>query len=232
MEHPEGRSRPGQSPPVDLHLGLIHRSSTDAEDLLRLYAKSKEPDLSQRPMSVFARALTHAVLVAATGSNDWTFGQAATGAPVARTGTGSVALSISLSHSGDWAACAVSFEGEVGVDVELHKQSRDFTGIAEYAFGKSEREIAARFGAERFYAVWTLREAIAKATGKGLRQVTDSVDRVAEGPFGESRWSNLDGENWWLMHEYLTTGLSLAVALRLGVAEPRPIALNRWRCTS
>jgi phosphopantetheinyl transferase len=122
----------------------------------------------------------------------------------------------------------VSFAGDVGVDIELHKPSRDFAGIAEYAFGKNEQETVSRFGAESFYAIWTLREAIAKATERGLRQVTDSVDRVAAGPFQEARWSNLDGESWWLMHERPANDLSLAVALRLGTATPRPIAFRRW----
>jgi phosphopantetheinyl transferase len=158
----------------------------------------------------------------------WTIERALSGAPVAHSSDGCRVPSISLSHSGSWVACAASFAGAVGIDVELHKERRDHHGIAEYAFGIQERAAVARFGAERFYAVWTLREAMAKATGEGLRQVVDSVDRVAIGPMDDACWSALDDGNWWLMHRRPSPGLSLAAALRFGTAPQRPIELHWW----
>lgn len=72
-------------------------------------------------------------------------------------------LDFSLSHGGDWVACAVSTAGPVGVDVESVEPGVDASGFQLYL---NERERAwAGCDARRFAAVWTLKEAVAKAAG-------------------------------------------------------------------
>ena len=159
-----------------------------------------------------------------TAPERWKFAKSASGAPIALDQTGHAAPAISFSHSGLWIACAASYAGAIGIDVELTRDTRNHQGIAARAFG-IEEQAAARLGTDRFYGIWTLREAIAKATGEGLRQAADSVDRVADGPFEDARWTTLDGDDWWLMHAKPAAGLSLAVALR---APRSPVAVRWW----
>ncbi|MDR1086072.1 MAG: 4'-phosphopantetheinyl transferase superfamily protein [Deltaproteobacteria bacterium] len=75
---------------------------------------------------------------------------------------------ISLSHSGPWAALAVSQQA-VGLDLEVPKE-RKYRLMAEKILTSSElnRFILSANPAEYFLAVWTLKESLLKATGRGL----------------------------------------------------------------
>ena len=78
-------------------------------------------------------------------------------------------LFFNLSHSGQWAVCAIS-DGPVGCDVEEIAAVRD--GVAERFFTQKEVEYLNRFdGEERaaaFFRLWTLKESYMKMTGEGL----------------------------------------------------------------
>lgn len=73
----------------------------------------------------------------------------------------------SLSHSGGYAALARAHpELRIGVDLEVHRP-RDVLATARTAFSEGEAQaLTAATGPERerlFYAMWTLKEALAKA---------------------------------------------------------------------
>ncbi len=81
----------------------------------------------------------------------------------------------SLSHSGGFAALAVGPAGSrLGVDLERVDPRRDPRRLARFAFDAREAEqLEALSGAarnERFYALWTLKEAAIKALGLTLLQ--------------------------------------------------------------
>lgn len=75
-----------------------------------------------------------------------------------------------LSHSGDMAVCAIS-HNPVGVDVE--KTTRDCTGIADRYFTDDEKEIGREKGGSY---IWTRKEAVAKADGRGIGAGIARVD--------------------------------------------------------
>jgi phosphopantetheinyl transferase len=117
---------------------------------------------------------------------------------------------ISLSHSRTSLACAATFAGPVGIDLEIVRRGRNLGDIAALAFGPAEQVRAARDGPDGFYRIWTLREAIAKAEGIGLAHAADRQDRVASGPdTGDWRW-----HHWHLAHRLLDHGKYLALATR------------------
>lgn len=79
-------------------------------------------------------------------------------------------LFFNLSHSGDYALCAVSAH-EVGCDVE--KIAPIDLGVAHRFFLPEEcRDIGSRptkaAREERFFRYWTLKESVLKATGRGM----------------------------------------------------------------
>jgi 4'-phosphopantetheinyl transferase len=74
-------------------------------------------------------------------------------------------LHTSVSHSGDVVAVALTWAGPVGVDVEAVR-TIDYAAIAESVCTPAERTDV-RTEAD-FYAVWTRKEAVLKATGEGL----------------------------------------------------------------
>lgn len=76
---------------------------------------------------------------------------------------------VSLSHSGGYALCARAPVGwAVGVDLE-RVRSRDTEALAAWVCDESERawlrDAAADQRLERFYMLWTLKEAFVKAAG-------------------------------------------------------------------
>ena len=75
-----------------------------------------------------------------------------------------------LSHSGDMAVCAIS-DVPVGVDVE--KISRDCSSIIDRYYTDFEKEISKDKGTSY---IWTRKEAVAKANGRGIGVGIDKID--------------------------------------------------------
>lgn len=97
----------------------------------------------------------------------------------------------SLSHSGGYAALAQAQPAlRVGVDLELHRP-RDALAIARTAFSESEtRALEAAGAAERerlFYAMWTVKEALAKALQLPLLEALRSCELLLDGPAWQVR---------------------------------------------
>jgi phosphopantetheinyl transferase len=83
------------------------------------------------------------------------------------------ALFFNLTHTRDFAACAILRGTSVGIDAEDIRRPIDIETIAGRWFAAPERRYLASFAAERrsnaFFRIWTSKEAILKATGHGLR---------------------------------------------------------------
>ena len=77
-------------------------------------------------------------------------------------------LHFSVSHSGGLALCALSHR-EVGADIEVVRPRRE--RLPAYALSGEELAWyqAHDGGWERFYTLWTLKEAKVKCTGQGLK---------------------------------------------------------------
>ncbi len=77
-----------------------------------------------------------------------------------------------LSHSEDLAVLAVTFDREIGVNVERIRQQKDILDVAERYFATPEREalrsLPVSDRAAGFYRCWTRKEAYIKARGDGL----------------------------------------------------------------
>jgi 4'-phosphopantetheinyl transferase len=88
---------------------------------------------------------------------------------------------VSVSHSGDVAACAVTPLGSVGLDVELPSPRRSTADIAQQYFTAAENEWLRGRADEAFYMLWVLKEAYLKATGAGLASGLRSLECRIEG---------------------------------------------------
>ncbi len=89
-------------------------------------------------------------------------------------------VSFSLSHADGIALCAVSAHHAVGADVEsLRCVGDDPLGVAATICSTSERALLAASPpatlARRLLSIWTVKEAIAKATGLGVRLPLDRI---------------------------------------------------------
>ena len=81
-------------------------------------------------------------------------------------------LEFNLSHSSDLALIAVGRERQVGVDVERVRSVPDLEDLAGRVCGPHElatlAALAEEHRAHAFLAMWTRKEALAKATGDGI----------------------------------------------------------------
>ena len=86
-----------------------------------------------------------------------------------------------LSHAGDWVVLAVAML-PVGADVEFIDDAFPFQDILADNFSEAEAAyINQQNSTERFFTLWTRKEAILKATGQGLGEylpVTPALDGV------------------------------------------------------
>jgi 4'-phosphopantetheinyl transferase len=195
---------------------LMAECGPTADDTLLRWSLAADHFPGARRRSLLARALLRRMLVQTTGISPegWVFDVESSGRPIARNAVCDRVPSISLAHSGGWVAVAASDAGAIAIDIEVHRPHRNFCGIAAAAFGPGEQWLVAADGVASFYRIWTLREAMAKASGEGLAEVVDRTDRVATGP-KEGVWRTSIGLTPWLLaHTTPVSGLSLAMAVR------------------
>lgn len=91
-----------------------------------------------------------------------------------------------ISHSGDWLLIAIA-STEIGIDIERTDRSHHFDDIIEHSFSEPEKNMlnASLEKLYGFYVLWTRKEAISKATSKGItddyRRTTclDGVNTIA-----------------------------------------------------
>jgi 4'-phosphopantetheinyl transferase len=133
-------------------------------------------------------------------------------------------MRFNLSHTHGLVACAITRMVDVGVDVEQCTRKVELLSVAQRVFSPLElRELHALDGAaqrERFFQLWTLKEAYVKAIGKGLAGPLQAISffpaepdpvpvrfepEVADSP-----------EAWCFRRCRPDPELALAVALRAG----------------
>lgn len=108
-------------------------------------------------------------------------------------------LQFNLSHSHDIAICAVTMKHAVGVDIEK-MESRAYEDITERFFSEHENAalktlpISQKMSA--FFRLWTRKEAIVKAIGKGLFCPLNSFT-VSSSPTHEI--IKLEDQSWTLL---------------------------------
>jgi 4'-phosphopantetheinyl transferase len=134
-------------------------------------------------------------------------------------GNGSAgALHFNLSHSGSFAALAVSPAFDVGIDIEEMRPLEE--PIADRFFSPAEadalRHISCEHSVRAFYRCWTSKEAFVKAHGAGLSLPLDSFD-VSVDPDRPPALLSLAGDRiaarqWSFLALDLPDGLSGTVA--------------------
>ena len=80
-----------------------------------------------------------------------------------------------LSHTGGWIALGICQEGRIGVDLETVDPAFPALEIATEFFLPEERDWIAGGGVERFFHLWTAKEALMKATGRGMSLPPDKI---------------------------------------------------------
>jgi 4'-phosphopantetheinyl transferase len=128
-------------------------------------------------------------------------------------------LVFSLSHGETHAAVAIAGAGAVGVDVESVAEAPDLLALARPHFTSREAaQVGGLAGPARrrtFFAIWTLKEAYAKARGLGpALPTTDFGFDVAAAPPRLAE-ADVDPRDWSFLSLEPAPGAALALAARV-----------------
>jgi Phosphopantetheinyl transferase len=225
-----------------VHIWLVDPTTVTDADLLARYHELLTPEEhakwqryrfdKDKHQHLVTRALIRDTLSRYEPSiapQDWRFEFNAHGKPAIANAL-SGPLHFNLSHTQNLAALAVTRCAPVGVDVEKIKTVEQVRGLAERCF--TDGEIAFVFGGdkaavmERFFKLWTLKEAYIKAHGCGMSL---SLHSVAFDPLAEPLTVNFDAthddrpEEWSFRHWELGEHL---LSLALNVSERRSVEIE------
>ena len=119
-------------------------------------------------------------------------------------------IHFNLAHSGDWVALAFSSTESVGIDVE-HDGSAVYEELESVVLHPRDQFSPTPTSAEdRFYTAWTLKEAISKGIGLGIRLAFSGL-RLEPTEAGRYQCLN-NGKRWYASHRRLENGAHLTVA--------------------
>jgi 4'-phosphopantetheinyl transferase len=183
-----------------------------------------------RATHLLARALVRTTLsrYASVPPESWRFEVGAHGKPEI---VGAPGLRFNLSHTDGVVACAVAADVDVGVDVEDSQRRSSYLQVARRFFAAAEVDALERLPEveqrQRFFEIWTLKEAYIKARGLGLplplrrfafdRSDPASIAVAFDAELGESP------EDWQLALARPTERHVLALALARGEAADRRV---------
>lgn len=138
------------------------------------------------------------------------------------------AAPFNLSHSGELALLAVTIGAEIGVDIERHRRVDQADSIARRHFTPGEASSLANLNSnahqQRFFDLWTGKEAVIKLLGSGLQfplTQFETPSAVAEtGRIALPANNPLRIDGCWLERLTVADGYSAAVAT---VARPSQV---------
>ena len=182
--------------------------------------------VSRRAQFLAGRWLARSCLADGSGTDwqDWRLSAPQDGAPEVIDGPHDGPLNFSISHSGDWVACAVA-KHPVGVDVERCTRTRDFAALAQWLHPASALHKFTTLDADEqqrlFYTHWTLKEAWLKQARNASMRTVQFAQGAApdQGRFGQG--------------EGVCVALYPATATQTVLCEPllRTMAWSDWACT-
>lgn len=131
-----------------------------------------------------------------------------------------------LAHSSELALVAVASGRIVGIDLERKQWKDSLQDIAKRYFSPTEcellqREVSREAKADRFFALWSMKEAILKATGEGIADLT----KVEVQPELRALSDEFDLMRWRLHEVTPIAGFSAALAVE---GEGARVSCWRW----
>jgi 4'-phosphopantetheinyl transferase len=128
-------------------------------------------------------------------------------------------LRFNVAHSGTQALIAIAQGADVGVDIEIQRTLDDLEAVARMILSPSEWEcwqtLTEPERTSAFYAIWTHKEAITKASGQGLLREPSTVE-LSLGPGRPVKLLRIPGwanpQSWTVNELDAPPGYSAALA--------------------
>ena len=165
---------------------------------------------------------------------EWQFEKTSAGKPLL-IGDRADRAAFSLSHTRGMVTCAVTSGAEVGVDVECVDRDVDGDEIAARFFAPAEAaqllDVRGDARRDRFFDLWTLKEALVKALGRGMAVSLKSL-AFTVGAGGDIRLDapDVDPDAWQFALFAPSPRHRLAVAAARAPSNPAQIIFRSLAC--
>jgi 4'-phosphopantetheinyl transferase len=141
-------------------------------------------------------------------------------------------LSFNLSHSQEWLVCAVAERCQVGIDVEFSRPLSDLEQLTRRFFAPQEHRTIMALPPEEqptvFLQYWTAKEALLKAIGEGLVDLSSLELAITDGIPQIVRWQGQNRRDWQLqLFQVAPEGVG-AIACD-GLSQSNPYGLEFWQ---
>lgn len=229
----------------EIHLWVVEDQLVNDQDLLDEYQALLNPEEQKRferklftkhkKQFLISRALLRTVLASylEQAPEDLVFAKNAYGKPRIASFEKSLPINFNLSHTNGLSVLAVAMEDDIGVDVEYLTRKVDILKLAERYFSQQEFHDLSALNVkafnQRFFELWTLKEAYIKACGMGLAiPLKDFSFNFSEQGLGISFEEARDDqpELWQLWQFVYKSTFEIALALKL----PDKQALKKVVC--
>jgi 4'-phosphopantetheinyl transferase len=97
-----------------------------------------------------------------------------------------------ISHSGDYVVCAISDESEIGIDIQIYKNLNINAYQRHFTESEWQQLTDAPDSSKAFCQLWSQKESIMKADGRGLDIPLRTIEVKGKKPF------RLDKKLWFL----------------------------------
>jgi 4'-phosphopantetheinyl transferase len=137
-------------------------------------------------------------------------------------------LYVNVSHSGGWVLYALSQGIECGVDIERINHENNHLGISERFFHATEQAYLQALHvtqqAAAFYAIWVMKEALAKSTGQSL---FDCLGIAVPTPCKPDHYLYIEKQSGQSIAQYIDIFEGYAAAWCC--ASTDPLAVSTWQ---
>lgn len=127
---------------------------------------------------------------------DWRFSRSVNGKP--QISHPDLQVSFNLSHAGSLIALAFSGQASIGVDIEHRDRELDADALSARYFSDKEHDMLMRLPTDirlqRFLILWTMKEAVVKASGLGLARALRDFEFLVDEESGELEFRQLRSE--------------------------------------
>ncbi len=129
-------------------------------------------------------------------------------------------LCYNISHSGDWILLGIS-DSEIGADTEQVNFTFGYDDVLQDNFSDAEIDFINQSApVERFFMLWTRKEALLKATAKGLDEDLKLIPSLDGIHFTESSTIS-SGENWQMSTFKLSENYVATIANNIKIVTTR-----------
>jgi len=131
-------------------------------------------------------------------------------------------LSFNVAHSHEGIAIALTCHEELGIDLEYEVPRTSIADFAKIYFTRNEQTSLEETTAENrliyFYRIWTSKEAVMKACGKGIALLPNSFNIPLLNNFNDEVITANLGKNWYITNIMLSRTYYLAIAMSIPIS--------------